>query len=117
MHFAPGLCAAACLLALATPAAAQGDILTTPSLVQGCEALIENAPTASDMQTGACAGSVAAALAIGLAQNLVCPPGDGSVVAAARIVVNFIYERAERQSQPFGPLALAALQARWSCGQ
>jgi hypothetical protein len=117
MHFALGLCAAACLLALATPAAAQEDILTTPSLLQGCEALTENAPTASEMQMGACAGSVAAALAIGQAQNLVCMPGDGNVVGAARIVVNFIYERAERRAQPFGPVALSALQARWPCSQ
>lgn len=117
MRLVAGLCAAACLLALAAPAAAQEGILTTPSLLQGCEALIENAPTASEMQMGACAGSVAAALAIGQVQNLVCLPADGNVVGAARIVVNFIYDRAERRAQPFGPVALAALQARWSCGQ
>ena len=117
MRFIPGLCAAICLLAFAAPAAAQDGLLTTPSLLQGCEGLIENAPTASDMQMGACAGSVAAALAIGQVQNLVCMPGDGNVVGAARIVVDFLYERAERRAQPFGPIALAALQARWSCGQ
>lgn len=117
MRLFPGLCAALCLLGFAAAAAAQQDILTTPSLLQGCEALIENAPTASDLQTGACAGAVSAALAIGQAQSVVCLPGDGSVVSAARIVVNFIYERAERRSQPFGAVALAALQARWSCGE
>ncbi len=117
MRFAHGLCAAVCLLAFAAPAAAQDDILTPQALLQGCEALIENAPTASEMQMGACAGSVAAALAIGQAQNLICMPGDGGVLGAARIVVNFIYERGERRVQPFGAVALAALRARWPCGQ
>lgn len=117
MRLLPGLCAALCFLGFVAAAAAQDSLLTTPSLLQGCEALVENAPTASDMQTGACAGSVAAALAIGQARNLICMPDDGDVLAAARIVVDFIDERAERQAQPFGPLALAALQARWSCGQ
>ncbi len=117
MHVSPALCTTICLLALAAPAAAQEGLLTPNSLLQGCEALTENAPTASGMQMGACAGSVAAALAIGQAQGTVCMPADGNVIGAARIVADFVYEQAERRGQRFGVVALQALQARWPCGQ
>lgn len=106
-----------CCLALAGPAAAQDDLLSTPSLLQGCEALTENAPTASDMQTGACAGSVATALSIGRLLERVCMPEDGTVIAAARIVIAYIYDSAERRGQRFGVVALQALQSQWPCGQ
>ncbi len=66
---------------------------------------------------GACAGSVAAALAIGQAQATICMPADGNVIGAARIVADFIYAQAERRGQRFGVVALQALQARWPCGQ
>jgi hypothetical protein len=117
MRFVAALCALACLLGPAAPAAAQEGLLTPPSLLQGCDALVENAPTASEMQMGACAGSVAAALAIGQAQQLVCAPADSDVIAAARIVVNYIYATTERRGQRFGLVALQALQASWPCGQ
>jgi hypothetical protein len=100
---------------LSTPAAAQDDILATPAMIQGCEGLVENAPTASDMQMGACAGGVASALAIGQSQRRVCAPDGTGVVVAARAVLHYIYERTDRRSQRFGVVALRALQENWPC--
>jgi hypothetical protein len=115
MRFAPALPVVLCLIGLAAPAAAQDALLTPQSLLQGCEALVSNSPGGTDLQTGACAGSVDTALAIGQSQGRVCMPADSGVVSAARVVVNFIYEQAERRSQRFGLVALQALQTRWPC--
>jgi hypothetical protein len=109
-----------CLLALvcvATPAFAQStdDIVATPSLLIGCRALVENAPTGDMMQIGACAGAVSAALDISRSQRKVCPPAGGGVIDAARVVIMFVDERPERKYDQFGPLALIALGDRWPC--
>ena len=111
-HFLTVIAAIAMFPALA---AAQDNMLATPAMIQGCEGLVENAPTASDMQMGACAGAVAGALAIGQSQRRVCAPDGTGVVGAARVVLNYIYERADRRTQRFGVVALAALQANWPC--
>jgi len=115
MRLAPALPMLLCLLAPAAPVAAQEGLLTPPSLLQGCEALVSNAPGGTDLQTGACAGSVDTALAIGQSLGRVCMPADGSVLGAARVVVNFIYDRTDRRTQRFGLVALQALSERWPC--
>lgn len=118
MRLAPALAVVLGLLALAAPPVAAQDTLLSPgSLLQGCEGLVNNAPGGSDLQTGACAGSVDTALAIGQSIGRVCMPADGNVVSAARVVVNYIYEQTGRRSQRFGLVALEALQVRWPCRQ
>jgi hypothetical protein len=97
--------------AVAQPA---DSIVSTKSLLQGCRALVENAPTGDMMQIGACAGAVSAALDISRSQRRACPPAGG-VVEAARAVIMFVDERPERTRDQFGPLALVALGDRWPC--
>jgi hypothetical protein len=96
-------------------ARAQQGLLTTEAQLQGCEAFVEDAPTANQMQIGACAGGVAAALDIGQVAGRVCRPADANLVAATRVVTEFIQESAQRRSRPFGDLALEALALRWPC--
>jgi hypothetical protein len=105
------------LLGLAPPSEsrAQPGLLATESLLQGCEAFIEDAPTANQMQIGACAGGVNTALEIGRAARRVCPPADAGALVAARVVTEFIQEHSERRSRPFGTLALEAMAQRWPC--
>ena len=82
------------LLAAGAPRAAhaQQGLLSTEAQLQGCEAFVEDAPTANQMQIGACAGGVAAALDIGLGAGRVCRPADVNLVAAARAVTDYIQE-------------------------
>jgi hypothetical protein len=108
---------AAMLVAAGAPRAvhAQQGLLSTEAQLQGCEAFVENAPTANQMQIGACAGGVAAALDIGQGAGRVCLPAGVNLVAAARAVTDFIQESAERRRRRFGELALEALALRWPC--
>jgi hypothetical protein len=105
------------LIGIAGPASGQtaDNIVATPSLLMGCRALVENAPTGDMMQIGACAGAVSATLDISRSQHKVCPPTGGGVVDAARVVIMFVDERPERKYDQFGPLALIALGDRWPC--
>jgi hypothetical protein len=105
------------LFGIAGPAFAQttDDIVATSSLLMGCRALVENAPTGDMMQMGACAGAVSTALDISRSQHKVCPPIGGGVIDAERVVVMFVDERPERKYSQFGPLALIALGDRWPC--
>jgi hypothetical protein len=111
------LAVAVVFASLAIPSAGRAEpgLLTTDSLLQGCEAFVEDAPTANQMQIGACAGGVNTALEIGRAARRVCPPADIGAVAAARVVTDFMQDHAERRSRPFGTLALEALGQRWPC--
>ena len=108
---------AAMLVAAGAPSTtrAQTGLLSTEAQLQGCEAFVEDAPTANQMQIGACAGGVAAALDIGQGAGRVCLPADTGLVAAARVVTDFIQESAQRRSRRFGELALEALALRWPC--
>ena len=93
----------AALIGAAGPAAAQPTegIVATGSILMGCRALVENAPTGDTMQIGACAGAVSAALDISRSLRRVCPPaGRGIIDAAARIM--FVDERPERKNDQFG---------------
>jgi hypothetical protein len=105
------------LIGIAGQAAAQSsnDVVATGSVLMGCRALVENAPTASAMQMGACAGAVNAAMDISRAQRRSCPPGGGDLITAARMVIEFVDERPERKGDQFGPLVLMALADRWPC--
>ena len=105
------------LIALAGPVAAQptDSIVATGSLLMGCRALVENAPTGDMMQMGACAGAVSAAVDISRTLRRACPPAGGAVIDAARVVIMFVDERPERKNDEFGPLALLALGDRWPC--
>jgi hypothetical protein len=107
----------AVVIGAAGPAAAQpaDSIVATGSLLMGCRTLVENAPAGNTMQIGACAGAASAALDIGRTLRRTCPPGGGSVIDAARVVIMFVDERPERQADQFGPLALMALGDRWPC--
>ena len=106
----------ALLAGAASSAVAQptDSIVATRSLLMGCRALVENAPTGDMMQMGACAGAVSTALDISRVQRRACPPA-GSVIDAARAVIMFFDERPERQADQFGPLALTAFGDRWPC--
>jgi hypothetical protein len=107
----------AVLIGVASAATAQptDSVVATGSLLMGCRALVENAPTGDMMQIGACAGAVSAALDISRSLRRACPPGGGSVIDAARLVIMFVDERPERKNELFGPLALIALGDRWPC--
>jgi hypothetical protein len=107
----------AMLIVAADPAAAQpaDSIVATGSLLMGCRALVENAPSGNTMQIGACAGAVSSALDIGRTLKRTCPPGGGGVIDAAHVVIEFVDERPERKNDQFGPLALTALGDRWPC--
>jgi hypothetical protein len=107
----------AVLLCSTGPAIAQpaDSVVATGSLLMGCRALVENAPTGNTMQIGGCAGAVSAALDIGRAQRRVCPPGGSGVLDAAHAVIMFVDERPERKTDQFGPLILMALGDRWPC--
>ena len=59
--------------------------------------------------------AVSAALDISRSQRRACPPGGGSVLEAARVVIMFADERPERRNDHFGPMALVALGDRWPC--
>jgi Ssp1 endopeptidase immunity protein Rap1a len=109
--------ALAALIGVAGSAAAQsaGGIIATGSVLAGCRALVENAPTGDMMQVGACAGAVSAVLDVSRSLRRVCPPPGGGVLDAARIVIMFVDERPERKADQFGPLALMALGDRWPC--
>ena len=91
------------------------SIVATGSLLMGCRALVENAPTGDMMQMGACAGAVSAAVDISRTLRRACPPAGGAVLDAARVVIMFVDERPERKNDEFGPLALMALGDRWPC--
>jgi hypothetical protein len=106
----------AALIGAAGAAAAQptDGIVATGSILMGCRALVENAPTGDMMQIGACAGAVGAALDISRSLRRVCPPA-GRGIDAARAVIEFVDERPERKNDQFGPLALTALGDRWPC--
>jgi hypothetical protein len=112
-----GCLAFAAVLGAAAPAVAQPaeGIVATGSILLGCRALVENAPTGDMMQIGACAGAVSVALDISRSQRRACPPAGGGIIDAARVVIMFVDERPERKSDQFGPLALTALGDRWPC--
>jgi hypothetical protein len=105
------------LAAAAVPAYAQprDSVVATPSVLMGCRALVENAPTGDTMQIGACAGAVSAVLDIGRALKRACPPAGAGPLDAARVVIMFVDERPQRKSDQFGPLALTALGDKWPC--
>jgi hypothetical protein len=107
----------ALLIGVASSSLAQptDSILATGSLLMGCRALVENAPTGDMMQMGACAGAVGATLDISRAERRACPPSGGGVIEAARVVIMFVDERPGRQADQFGPLALQAFRDRWPC--
>lgn len=108
----------ATLIGLMAPTIAHAqtdDILATGPLLVGCRAFVENDPNGNSMQMGACAGAVSTALQIARAQGKACPPPGSLIIHAARVVVEFSDERAERRSQPFGPMAVSALSDRWHC--
>ncbi len=107
----------AALISAAVPAAGQpaAGLVATGSILMGCRALVENAPTGDMMQIGACAGGVSAALDISRSLRRVCPPAGRGVIEAARVVIEFVDERPERKSDQFGPLVLTALGDRWPC--
>ena len=107
----------AALIGAAGPAAAQPaeGIVATGSILMGCRALVENAPTGDMMQIGACAGAVSAALDISRSLRRVCPPAGRGIIDAARVVIMFVDERPERKNDQFGPLVLTALGDRWPC--
>ncbi|MGE0222849.1 MAG: Rap1a/Tai family immunity protein [Acetobacteraceae bacterium] len=106
----------AAVLGVATSAAAQSgqSIVGTTSLLIGCRALVEDAPSANPMQTGACAGAVKSAIDIGRMTRRSCPPSD-DLLAAARVVIVFADDNAKHRAEPFGVLALQALERRWPC--
>ncbi len=109
--------AAAVLFGLATPAVAQtsGGMLGTPSMLIGCRAFVENAPTADMMQVGACAGAVSAVMDVARSLRRACPPQDAELVDVTRHVIRFADDNPRLASGPFGELALTALGDRWRC--
>ena len=91
------------------------SIVATGPLLMGCRALVENDPNGDQMQMGACAGAIRAAVDISRSQRRACPPMNGVVIEAARVVIMFVDERPERKTEEFGPLTLTAIGYKWPC--
>lgn len=108
---------AATVAGAVAPAGAQPQAMhvTSPFVLSGCRALVENDPNGNQMQMGACAGAVSVAMDLGTAQRHVCPPRDAGLADAARVVIRFFDAEPGLQAQPFGPVAWRALGYHWGC--
>jgi Rap1a immunity proteins len=107
--------AVAILLALTTPASAQ-DTTTANQMLPGCKGLLDNRMTSgvSVYQQGRCGGYVAG-LVYGEGGQEFCSPKGVSIGQAVAVVIKYIEARPERIHEPFGKLALEALEEAWPC--
>ena len=82
----------------------------------GCKGLLDDRMTSgvSVYQQGRCGGHVAS-LVYGVGEQEFCSPKGVSIGQAVAVVIKYIEARPERMQEPFGKLALEALEEAWPC--
>jgi hypothetical protein len=104
--------AVAILLALTMPASAQSS---ANEMLSGCKGLIgdKTPPLREALRQGRCAGYVAGLV---YARSVfLCVPEGATPEQGVRVVIKYIEARPERMHEPFGKLALEALEEAWPC--
>jgi hypothetical protein len=104
--------AVAILVALTVPASAQGS---ANEMLSGCKGLIseKTPPLREALRQGRCAGYVAGLV---YARSVfLCVPEGATPEQGVRVVIKYIEARPERMHEPFGKLALEALEEAWPC--
>jgi hypothetical protein len=104
--------AVAILLALTMPAGAQSS---ANEMLSGCKGLIgdKTPPLREALRQGRCAGYVAGLV---YARSVyLCVPEGATPEQGVRVVIKYIEARPERMHEPFGKLALEALEQAWPC--
>jgi hypothetical protein len=109
--------AVAILLALTMPANAQINPRSTANdMLSGCKGFIgdKTPPSLKEALTqGRCGGFVAALV---YARSVFsCVPEGATPEQGAGIVVKYIEARPKRRDEPFGKLAVEALEEAWPC--
>jgi Rap1a immunity proteins len=102
--------AVAILLALTVPANAQNS---ANEMLSGCKGLIgdKTPPLREALRQGRCAGYVAGLV---YARSVfLCVPEGAAPEQGVRVVIKDIEARPERTHEPFGKLALEALEEAW----
>jgi hypothetical protein len=108
--------AVAILLALTMPASAQTNTQSTANdMLTGCKGLVGGkTPLIKEaLGQGRCGGYVAALV---YARSVFsCLPEGATPEQGVRIVIKYIEARPKRVDEPFGKLALEALEEAWPC--
>ena len=109
--------AVAILLALTMPANAQINPRSTANeMLSGCKGFIGDKTPPSLREAlgqGRCGGYVAALV---YARSVFsCVPEGATPEQGVRVVIKYIEARPERMQEPFGKLALEALEEAWPC--
>jgi hypothetical protein len=108
--------AVAILLALMMPASAQNTPQSTANdMLTGCKGLIGGkTPLVKEaLGQGRCGGYVAALV---YAKSVFsCVPEGATPEQGVSIVIKYIEARPKRMQEPFGKLALEALEEAWPC--
>src|SRR5215831_3188339 len=103
--------AIAILLALTTAASAQSNPQTSANeMLPGCKGFISDKtpPLREALRQGRCAGYVAGLV---YARSVyLCVPEGATPEQGVRVVIKYIEARPERMQEPFGKLALEALE-------
>ena len=104
------------LLALTVPVSAQGNPQSSANeMLSGCKGLISDKtpPLRDALRQGRCAGYVAGLV---YARSVfLCVPEGATPEQGVRVVIKYIEARPERMHEPFGKLALEALEEAWPC--
>ena len=105
------------LLALTVPASAQDTSVqrSANEMLSGCKGLIgdKTPPLREALRQGRCAGYVAGLV---YARSVfLCVPEGATPEQGVRVVIKYIEARPERMHEPFGKLALEALEEAWPC--
>ena len=102
--------------ALAMPASTQSDAQSSANeMLSGCKGLIgdKTPPLREALRQGRCAGYVAGLV---YARSVfLCVPEGATPEQGVRVVIKYIEARPERMHEPFGKLALEALEEAWPC--
>ena len=108
--------AVAILLMLTMSASAQSNPQTSANeMLPGCKGLIseKTPPLREALRQGRCAGYVAGLV---YARSVfLCVPEGATPEQGVRVVIKYIEARPERMHEPFGKLALEALEEAWPC--
>lgn len=94
------------------PASAQSS---ANEMLSGCKGLIgDKTPILREaLRQGRCEGYVAGLV---YARSVfLCMPEGATLEQGVRVVINYIEARSERMQEPFGKLALEALEEAWPC--
>jgi hypothetical protein len=78
----------------------------------GCRDAVASKDTKSPFLEGVCTGAVDALL---FAAVDICPPSEGTLGQALRVVVKYIDDRPARLHEDFRMLAVEAMRAAWPC--